>query len=153
MLVYLGCNASYLDRRLSLSLLRILDLAQVSYAVLDDEICCGQPLAQWGGEEAFRQAARALAARILAHNPELVITPCPSCLIALGQLYPQVVGGWRLKVQSIPEYLYQLFTDGKLEFKSSLGQKVIYHDPCLLGRHMGVYRNRASFCNLSPGSR
>ncbi|MDO9532519.1 MAG: FAD-binding and (Fe-S)-binding domain-containing protein [Deltaproteobacteria bacterium] len=150
-LVYLGCNASYLDRRLSFSLLRILDLARVPYAVLDDEICCGQPLAQWGGEEAFHQAARASAARILAHSPELVITPCPSCLIALGQLYPQVVDGWRLKVQSIPEYLYQMFTDGKLEFKRSLGQPVIYHDPCLLGRHLGIYTEPRRLLQSIPG--
>ncbi len=150
-LVFLGCNASYLDRRISFSLLRILDLAQVSYAVFDDEICCGQPLAQWGGEEAFGQPAMASAARILAHSPELVITPCPSCLIALGQLYPQVVDGWRLKVQSIPEYLYQMVADGTLEFKRSLEQQIIYHDPCLLGRHMGVYQEPRQVLQSIPG--
>ncbi|MHB8066404.1 MAG: FAD-binding and (Fe-S)-binding domain-containing protein [Desulfobaccales bacterium] len=150
-LVYLGCNASYLDRRLSSSLLRILDLARVPYTILDEEICCGQPLAQWGDEEAFRQAANILAASIQAHNPKLVITPCPHCLVALTQMYPQVVEGWHLKVQSLPEYLCRLLAEGKLEFKRRLEQKIIYHDPCLLGRQLGVYQEPRRLLQSVPG--
>ena len=150
-LVYWGCHASYLDRQLSDSLLRILELAHVPYAVLGDEVCCGQPLAQWGDEEAFRQAANTLAARIQAHEPELVITPCPHCQVALDQLYPRVVEGWQLQVQSLPEYLGRLLAEGKLEFKRRLEQKIIYHDPCLLGRQLGVYREPRRLLQAIPG--
>jgi Fe-S oxidoreductase len=150
-LVFWGCHASYLDWQLSQALLRILELAQVPYAVLSDEVCCGLPLSQWGDEEAFRQAAHTLAARIQVHKPQLVITPCPHCLVALGQLYPRVVEGWHLKVQSLPEYLGRLLAEGKLEFKRRLEQKIIYHDPCFLGRHLGVYLEPRRLLQSVPG--
>lgn len=60
---------------------------------------------------------------------EQVVTSCPLCYKALRDALPDV------KVRHVLE-----IASGKLNGGKPLaGQKVAYHDPCLLGRGLGVY--------------
>jgi len=39
---------------------------------------------------------------------------------------------------------------GEIEFTGKYAQKVTYHDPCHLGRHMGVYEEPRALIRMVP---
>lgn len=139
-LLFLGCKVRSHDRRMISSLLEILKLAEVDFTLLDDrKICCGFPLAYAGLEDAFRQTAARLAERVNEMDHGVLVTPCPACLNTFKNLYPRVVEGWSCRVLSTTELLESLTaSERNLTIRRSFGKKVIYHDPCLLSRHMGI---------------
>jgi glycolate oxidase len=151
-LVFLGCAVSYLDPQLLGSMLHLLDAAGLDYTLLGErEMCCGLPLAQAGDAEAFRRHAASLAALIREAKPQLIITPCPACLKALGSLYPPAVAGWDLEVRSLVEYLHEIIGSRGLQFTRPLEKRVSYHDPCLLARCRGIIDQPRQLLARVPG--
>ncbi|NIN67570.1 MAG: (Fe-S)-binding protein, partial [Anaerolineae bacterium] len=45
----------------------------------------------------------------------------------------------------------RLISEGKLQFKGELPSKVIYHDPCDIGRHMNIYEPPRQVLQAIPG--
>ena len=151
-LVFMGCAVSYLDPQMLGSMLHLLDATGVAYTLLRErEICCGLPLAQAGDEEAFRLNAAGLAALIREAKPQLILTPCPACLKALGSLYPSVVAGWDIEVKSLVEYLHEIIGSSGLQFTRTLEKRVSYHDPCLLARCRGIIDQPRHLLSRVPG--
>jgi Fe-S oxidoreductase len=139
-LLFMGCTSAYLDMKVIPSLFVVLDAAGVSYAALGDkETCCGLPLEIAGAKNAFKETAGRTAAMIKETNPKVVVTPCAGCYKTLRDVYPKVVEGWDVKVLSLVEYVEELLESGKLVLEKEVKEKVAYHDPCHLGRQMGVF--------------
>ena len=87
-------------------------------------------------------AAKNLAEKISKINPEIIITGNPHAYKAFKELYP----GWgikklcNIKIYHIAEYLNAKVQEGKLKLKQNLNLSGIsYHDPCQLGRNMGIF--------------
>ncbi|MBI5529739.1 MAG: (Fe-S)-binding protein [Deltaproteobacteria bacterium] len=98
--------------------------------------CCGLPLFSAGFVREFRAHAEKVASALSAYK--LVVTPCPACAYALRALYPEQGIDIRPKVRHAVEFLLPLLEASSARLKKS-GRRFAFHDPCYLGRHLGLY--------------
>jgi len=151
-LVFFGCVTSYQDIQVVPSTMEILDRVGIDYATMgNEEHCCGY-LAYLTGSERFKEFIERNLERFSRYAPKRIITTCAGCYKTFKELYPQH-GTFQIEVLHIVEYLDQLITSGKLKFEKSVDRKVIYHDPCDLGRYMNIYEPPRRILQAIPGLR
>lgn len=114
-----------------------LDAARAAARLLGEPVrpvggCCGLPLLHAGDSEGFARAASAMAAR-LSHRPSVVVDP--GCAVALRKHYPAL--SLTPRVSLLIEHAAR--DPSKLKPLPSLHASVRYHDPCQLGRGLGLY--------------
>ena len=86
------------------------------------------------------------------YAPKELITTCAGCLKTFRDLYPKYGGGDGYKALHALELIESLINEGKLAFKQDAEPlKVVYHDPCDIGRHMGIYEPPRNVIKALPG--
>ena len=137
LLIFTGCVASELEPCILDALERILEEAGIAYSILRGA-CCGAPLLRFGMRAEAEKVARRVAEALRASGAREVITPCPSCLEMLDRSVKPLVGQ-DIRLRHTSSFLRGLLKEGKLEVKRRLGLRATYHDPCVLGRRLGIY--------------
>jgi len=114
----------------------ILEKLGVEYNIFREDTCCGFPLYDVGLTDHIKEVAAYTLNLIQKYNPEIVITTCPGCLKAIRDLWKDICAlEYDFQVLDISEYLLPLITS-RLESRKV---KVTWHDPCVLGRDLGIY--------------
>jgi Fe-S oxidoreductase len=115
---------------------KIFDFYGEDYVMIDENesICCGRPLYLSGQKQAHFEAVKQTRERIMACQPKLIVTTCPICLNTFKNNY-----FFPVPVIHHTQYLESLIRQGlMLPQQSEL--RTVYHDPCELGRSLGIYR-------------
>ena len=79
-----------------------------------------------------------------------MITTCAGCYKTFKELYPKH-SHFDIEVLHIVEYLEKLISEEKLKFQKPYAMKIVYHDPCDLGRHMNIYEPPRKILQAIPG--
>lgn len=102
-----------------------------------DALCSGYPALAMGLPGEARRLA-GLHARALAGAGH-VVAGCPACVHMLRNVYPRFGVRLRAKVFHVAEILGERLKTGALHIARKKGPPLLYHDPCHLGRTLGVY--------------
>jgi Fe-S oxidoreductase len=122
----------------SKSLVKILQKAGVSFAILGvEEKCTGDFARRVGSEMLYQMTAQENIETLNNYKVKKIITACPHCLNTLKHDYPQMGGNY--EVIHHAEFIDQLLRQGKIKLKQTLEGPLTYHDPCYLGRYNNIY--------------
>jgi Fe-S oxidoreductase len=134
------CTSAYDPRSINIakSLVKVLNAAGVSYGIIgNEESCCGESLRKMGDEEQFMKLAEKNINLLNSKGVKKIIVTSPHCLMTYTQEYPEF--GGEFEVIHHTQLIKQLLDEGKLTLNNEIAKKVIYHDPCYLGRHSDVF--------------
>ena len=140
-LFWVGSAGSFDDRakKITRSFVKILNTAGVNFGVLGtEESSSGDAAKRAGNEFLFQMQAMTNIEVMNAYNVKNIVTTCPHSYNTIKNEYPSLGGNYT--VQHHSEFISNLITKGKLTIKGDLkGKKIVYHDPCYLGRANRVY--------------
>lgn len=141
-LFWVGCAGSFDDRakKITKAFIKILNKANVSFAVLGtEESCSGDPAKRAGNEFLFQMQAMTNIEVLNAYEIKKIVTACPHCFNTLKNEYPELGGNY--EVVHHTELLSELVNKGKITIEGGAfaGKKITFHDPCYLGRANEVY--------------
>lgn len=132
---FAGCMTS-LTPSVQRSMKRIFESVgeDVWYADSEGGVCCGRPLMLSGETDAARKMVEYNVALFRKHNITTLVTSCPICLRVFKENYNLE----NIELLHHSEYIDRLIASGRLHLDSD-DTTYTYHDPCELGRGMGIY--------------
>jgi Fe-S oxidoreductase len=137
-LYYPGCLTKFVAKDLKEKYEKILRKIGIDFIELSElEKCCGSPALKAGYLEDFKKLAEENLKIFKEHSVKKMITNCPACAMTFKIEYPKVLGKkWDIEVEHISETI-----NSKLKTQNSKlkNEKVTFHDPCHLGRGLGIF--------------
>jgi len=156
--LWLGCMGGYdpRGRAIVLALVRVMRHLGASFGVLRKEKCTGDPVRRLGNDLLFQQLAEANLEALAQNRVKKIITICPHCVRTIQEDWKEF--GTPPEVEHHSEFLARHLgelscvsgrdfsraeiagkTAGALAPEQARNEKIVFHDPCYLGRYRGVY--------------
>ena len=134
-LYFAGCMTA-LTPSISRATESLLKKAGVSYSFMDRDggLCCGRPLLMAGRYDQAREIIKKNRDLIKASGADTLLLSCPICYKIFSEHYK--LEGIRVVHHSV--YFQELIAAGKLSVSRG-EERLVFHDPCELGRGSGIY--------------
>jgi len=137
-LLFVCCIQAYDPRCMVIpvNVANLLNKAGFEFGILgEEEACCGSEIRRIGETGLFEELQEENAANFKEYGVSEIIALSPHCMNALKKEY----GDTGIKVSHYTEVLWQLMEEGRLKTTRPYPKKVIYHDPCFLGKQNNIF--------------
>lgn len=139
-LYWVGCYGSFDERnkKVARAFVKLLQAAQVDFAILgNEEKCTGEPARRLGHEYLYQTLAQGNIETLKRYRFQTIVTACPHCFNTIRNEYPDFDGHFRVIHHS--QLLDDLVRGGRLRVAQDGHARITYHDACNLGRYNDVY--------------
>ena len=149
--LWLGCMGSYdpKGREIVTDFVRVINYLGISYGVLRKEKCTGDPVRRLGNDLLFQQLAEANLEALAQNKVKKIVSICPHCVRTIQEDWKEY--GTPPPVEHHSEFLAR-YADKLPRQKSPDSvkpDKIVYHDPCYLGRYRNVYQEPRTVAALA----
>ncbi|WP_373230033.1 heterodisulfide reductase-related iron-sulfur binding cluster [Cohnella sp.] len=152
-LFFVGSMGSYdnRSRKISRALVRLMNEAGISFAILgNEEKNSGDTPRRMGNELLFQQLCQDNIATFKKYGVKRIVTACPHTFNTLKNEYP-AFGLDGVEVLHHTQLLEELIRKKKLIPKYTVNERITYHDSCYLGRYNNVYDQPRNILRVIPG--
>jgi Fe-S oxidoreductase len=134
--LWLGCMGAYdpQGREIVLAFAEVMRYLGVSFGVLRRERCTGDPARRLGNDYLASQVAEANIRQLREAGVKRLVSICPHCVRTIGEDWKEYGADFPIEHHS---ELLARFGD-KLP-RDGAGDRVVFHDPCYLGRYRNIY--------------
>jgi Fe-S oxidoreductase len=163
--LWLGCMGGYdpKGREIVADFARIMNYLGTSYGVLRKEKCTGDPVRRLGNDLLFQQLAESNLEALAQNKVKKIVTICPHCVRTIQEDWKEF--GTPPEIEHHSEFLARYAdklpkqgsqtmvgapsisrslrdgweSDTPNEPTATANNKIVFHDPCYLGRYRNVY--------------
>jgi heterodisulfide reductase subunit D len=138
--IFAECAHTDGQRQILAAAAGLLEKIGAPLATFAEKGCCGSSLYDYGLWDGLQPLVEANWAKLKAWKERRFVFINPHCQEFVAHRYPQIVKDYHaLAAEHISQFLAKAFEAGKLKSKRLGKIRVSYHDPCYLGRGLGVY--------------
>ena len=134
--LWLGCMGGYdpKGREIISSFVEVMRYLGTSYGVMRKEKCTGDPARRLGNDLIFQQMAESNLEAMQQQKVKKIISICPHCVRTIQEDWKEF--GAPPEIEHHSEFLAR--HQARLPHNKT-DEKIVYHDPCYLGRYRNVY--------------
>jgi Fe-S oxidoreductase len=151
--LYFPCCIPSYDPRLksvAQATARVLQAGGVAFGILGaKESCCGEAIRRIGAESVFEDVRRQNTEAFAEAGVTKVIVSSPHCYSTFKNDYPDLDA--KFEVIHVTQALAGWIEEGRIKPAKAFEKKVVYHDPCVLGRQNGIYEEPRRVLAGIPG--
>jgi Fe-S oxidoreductase len=138
--LWLGCMGAYdpRGREIIAAFATVMTHLGTSFGVLKKERCTGDPARRLGNDLVFDQLAETNLGTLKQAKVKKIVSICPHCVRTMAE-------DWRANAKNAGvefeiEHHSEFMARHANQLPAKRGEsKVVFHDPCYLGRYRGVY--------------
>jgi len=134
--LWLGCMGGYdpKGREIVADFARVMTHLGTSYGVLRKEKCTGDPVRRLGNDLLFQQLTEANLEALAENKVKKIVSICPHCVRTIQEDWKEY--GKPPEIEHHSEFLARHMSELP---ESRTTERIVYHDPCYLGRYRNVY--------------